>query len=379
MAPATWGWLAALLGWSLLLFFYDLDGGAGFEPVDCWVAQTAREMYENVAADGWRGLIIPEFCGEVRMQKSPGPYWAVMLTAWLRGTPVDEVSARIPSATLAVVFVLTVFWLTRRIAGDRAAVFAGFAALSSATLLYWSHRAASDLGVASLMALSLACLWIGSEATPSGPRRVMLWLAGYFCAGLAMLYKMPMPLVCVGLPALLYVALCRRWRIFASWWHLAGLALFAIPWLPWMVLVLLQEPTAWDKWRVEFLDRATGELPNVAGQDAWFYWFFYLGVAFVFTAPWCLSIPGSILRALRGSDDIDSRGRWFLLLWFGGLLVFFSAATGKETRYFLPAIAPLLCLLGVELSAFFDPRRRFNPAVERFATWVVLAAAPLAL
>ena len=377
MRPTTWGWLAALLAWAIIVCFFDLQGGAGFEPVDCWVAQTAREMYENVQETGWRGLIIPEFCGEVRMQKSPGPYWAVMLTAWLRGGEIDEVSARIPNSIGTVILVLTIFWLTRRIAGDRAAVIAGFAALSSAALLYWSHRAASDLGVTTLMTLSLACLWIGSERTPPGAKRVLLWLAGYFCAGLAMLYKMPMPLVCVGLPAVLYVVVRKRWRIFASWWHLVGLVLFALPWLPWVVLVLMQEPTAWDKWRVEFLDRATGELPNVAGQDAWYYSFFYIGVAFAFTLPWCVSIPGAIVRAFHRDDHVERNGQWFLLLWLGGLLLFFSIATGKETRYFLPALPPLLCLLGIELAAFFDPQRRATPALDRVLFWLVLLAAPL--
>lgn len=44
MSLATWGWFLALVGWTALVCFYDLDGGARFEPTDCWVAQTAREM-----------------------------------------------------------------------------------------------------------------------------------------------------------------------------------------------------------------------------------------------------------------------------------------------------------------------------------------------
>ena len=55
MAPATAGWLVALLGWTVLLCFYDLDGGPRFEPIDCWVAQTAREMQD---AGDW---LVPRF------------------------------------------------------------------------------------------------------------------------------------------------------------------------------------------------------------------------------------------------------------------------------------------------------------------------------
>ena len=132
LRPTTWAWLIALLGWTTLICFYDLSGGARFEMIDCWVAQTAREMQD---ADDW---LVPRYAGGARMQKSPGAYWAVMLTSQLRGTPVDEVSARIPNALAGILLVMTVFWLTRHVAGDKPAIFAGFATASSTMLLWWS-------------------------------------------------------------------------------------------------------------------------------------------------------------------------------------------------------------------------------------------------
>src|SRR5439155_11758744 len=100
-----------------------------------------------------------------------------------------------------------------------------------------------------------------------------------FAAGLAMLYKQPMPLLGVGLPAVLYVLLCNRWRIFASWWHVLGVVLFLLPWLPWWIaLAGLQMQasaasgeatgflTTLHKWRVEYIDRVTGDLPNIEEQ-----------------------------------------------------------------------------------------------------------------
>lgn len=363
MSGTTAAWLIALLGWTSLLAFYQLDAPVGFEPIDCWVAQTAREMSES---KDLRGYILPHFSGEVRLQKSPGPYWAVIGASWLRGGRLDEAAARLPNAVFTVLLVLTCFWLTRRIAGDRAAVFAGFATASCAIVLYWSHRGASDLGVTTLIALSLAALWIGSETYPRGSRQqAICWMLGYLAAGLAMLYKQPMPLVCVGLPALAYVLLCNRWNIFQSRWHLLGLLLFCLPWLPWVIAVLQIEPNAILKWKAEYLDRATGELPNVEAQKHWSWYFFYLGVMFAFALPWSLSIPAAVARGVRPPDGVHHLGARFLLLWLLSLLLFFSAATGKETRYFLPAMPPLLMLLGIELSRFFDPQRRANAALDR--------------
>ncbi|MBW7904514.1 MAG: glycosyltransferase family 39 protein [Phycisphaerae bacterium] len=380
-----------LLAGTTLVCFYDLSGGAGFDPPDAWVAQTAREMSEST---DWRGYVVPRFSGETRLQKSPGPYWAVLLASRGLGRPVDEFTARLPTAVLAVGLVAVIYWLARQVAGARAALFAGFAAASSLMLLYWSHRAAADLGVTTFIALSLAALWTGSERHPPGRARVALWMVGYFAAGLAMLYKMPMPLVCVGLPAALYVLLCRRWSILASPWHLLGAALFLLPWLPWVTAALLAEPVAWDKWRVEFLDRFTGDSPNVEDQQRdWKLYALYLGVVAVFVLPYTLSLPAAIWRAIRGEalprpgddapvasaagDPAAARGRWFMLIWFVGLLAFFTAAAGKETRYIVPALPPMFVLVGSELSRFFDPRRRARAALERFGAAAVTVLAPL--
>ena len=371
MSPATTGWLAALLGWTILVGVYGQQGGARFEPIDCWVAQTAREMRE---ADDW---LVPRFSGEVRMQKSPGPYWAVMLTSLVRGTPVDEVSARLPNVFAAVLLVGTVFWLTRRIAGDRAAIFAGFATSSSVLILWWSHRAASDLGLAALTTLSLAALWIASETQPPGRKRVALWMLGYFAAGLGMLYKMPMPLAVVGAPVFCYLLLRNRWSILASPWHLLGLALFLLPWLPWAIAVTQVEDAALAKWKVEFLDRFTGQLPNVAGQDDWRYMFTYLAPPLLFCLPFTLSLPSACVRAFRKQPGVNRNGTLFMFIWFASLLAFFTASTGKEWRYFLPAIPPLFVLLGIELAAFFNPERRRSPVLDRaglLAVWTFLPA-----
>ncbi|MDX2198012.1 MAG: glycosyltransferase family 39 protein [Phycisphaerae bacterium] len=351
MTPSSWAWLLSLIGCTAILSFYGIDRGAFFEPTDCWVAQTAREMLE---ADEW---LVPRFSGEVRMQKSPGPYWAVMSIAKLRGSGVDEVDARVPNAIAGVLIVASVFWLTRRISGDRAAVFAGFAAASSALVLYWTHRGASDLGLAACTTLALAMWWVALESEPRGWKRTILLHLAYFMAGLGMIYKLPMPLVICGVPAVAYLLVRGRWSLLADWRHLTGLAVFALPWLPWILAVIASEPAAWDKWKVEYFDRYTGDLPNVEGQNKWYWLFFYLAPTAIFCLPYTISLPGAIARVFRPCAETESRGRWFLMLWFASLLVFFSSAAGKETRYFLPALPPLFCLLGIDLACLFDSRR----------------------
>ena len=367
-----WAWFIALMGWSVVVCFYDLGGGAAFEMTDCWVAQSAREMLE---AGDW---LVPRFSGETRLQKSPGAYWAVMLTSVLMGSDVTEFTARVPNAIGGLMIVATVFWLALRIAGERVAIYAGFVAASSVTVVYWSHRGASDLGLAALNTVSLACLWVGTSRYVQGGRgHIVLWLGGYLFAGLGMLYKMPMPLATVGVPAVLYLLIQRRWFILKSKWHLIGLLVFLLPWLPWAIAVVVSEPNAVDKWRVEFVDRFTGDLPNVEGQGSWKMLPFYLLPLFVYAIPFCLSIPAAIVRAFRRDDTADRDGVRFLLIWIIGLFAFFTASTGKELRYFLPVMPPVFVLLGMELAVLFDSRRIVREAMVRLAVRAAWIGVPL--
>lgn len=367
-------WLLVLLVCTVGVCFYDLGGGAGFAPTDCWVAQTAREM--RASGD----YLVPRFAGETRMQKSPGPYWAVIGVSYLLGRPVDELSARVPNAVLAVVLVLTVVWLTRSIAGRRAGLYAGLTAASSVVILSWSHRGASDLGLAALIAVSLTACWRACNSEP-GWRRGGLWLAAYFVAGLGMLYKMPMPMVCVGLPMVVYVVARRRWDVLKTPWHLAGLVVFCLPWLPWAIAVLLAEPTALAKWRVEYVDRFTGDLPNIEDQKVWYFYLLYLLAPLIFCLPYSISIPGALVRGFQRAPGVNRDGAIFLLVWFFSHFAFFTASAGKELRYFLPALPPLLALLGIELQHFFDPQRRAHARIERaalLALWLLIPAGVIA-
>lgn len=372
MAPATWGWLCAILLLTVVMSFYDLGGGAGFEPTDAWVAQTAREMHDRGT---W---IVPYFADELRAQKSPGPYWAVMLTSLALHRDIDEVTTRIPNGFAAIVIVLTVFWVTRRMAGERAALFASAATAGSAFILAWSHRGASDMGLAACCTVSLASFWVALGDMQPGASRRWLIILGYFAAGLGMLYKLPMPIACVGVPMFLYVLLRNRWSALVDWVHLVGIGVFLLPWLPWAIAFVQVEPTVLDKWRVEFLDRFTGELPNVADQQTdWKQYLTYLYVPLIYCLPFSLSLPAALVRGFRKTSGVSRDGAFFMLIWFFGLLAFFSAAAGKEMRYFLPALPPLFVLLGVELALLFDPRAVINRSLVLVTTILAALLVPI--
>ena len=191
-----------------------------------------------------------------------------------------------------------------------------------------------------------------------------------------MLYKLPMPLVVCGIPAATYVLCFRRWRALFTWPHAVGLLLFLAPWVPWVIAALAYEPLAWQKWRVEFVDRFSGNLPNVEGQSDPRYLLFYLLPPAVFCLPYSVSLPGALATPFMKTLDASRRGRWFMFIWFVTLFLFFTIAVGKETRYLLPALPPLFVLLGLDLSRVFADRRA---APLRGGSRVLLTLACLAL
>lgn len=348
--PSLWPWFIALMGWTVFLSFWHLRGGPALDPMDCWVAQTAREMRQ---AGDW---LIPRFSGEVRLQKSPGAYWAVMLASMLRGQPIDEVAAKLPDATAIVVLVGAIFLFTRAVAGDRPAIFAGFAAASSTLCLGAAHKSSSDVGLMMWVAVALMSWWCAANLETTSRRRGALWCLGYLAAGIGMLWKMPMPLVCVGLPGLVYMTVRLRWRVLLNRWHLLGLVLFLLPWLPWVIAVLWTEPEAIVKWRAEVWDRFTGDLPNVQSHHHWKVMLLYIPPLFINTLPYALSLPGAVVRAFRAPPGRTRDGLIFCVIWVASLVAFFTISVGKAERYLLPALPPLFVLLGVELAAVFSWR-----------------------
>jgi hypothetical protein len=157
------------------------------------------------------------------------------------------------------------------------------------------------------------------------------------------------------------------------------LALFLLPWLPWVLTVLAVEPNALLKWRVEYWHRFTGEMPNTEAQKQWLFYLMYLGAALLLSVPYSLSVPQALVRAFKRQAGVLRDGQFFIAVWFLSLLIFFTAATGKETRYFLPAMPPLFIMLGMELARFFDPHRRADPRRDRVSLWAVVVLVPAGL
>lgn len=434
--PRTAHWLSgtagflALLGACLLVFFWDLSRGQ-MEQTDCWVGQTARELQVNLlraedAGSGedlrWIAWAVPMFSGELRLNKFPLPYWQLVAASNLLGRPIDEALVRAAGSVHALLLVLLLYAVAHRAFGPAVALYTGAVGLGSVFLLDWSHRGASDLQVSFWCCLSLFALWRAMHSTAT--RR---WMAlAYVAAGVGMLSKGPVPMVVIGAPGLVYVLLLllvpgvmgaghlpqslgrRALHLLGRlhlWW---GLPLFLLVWVPWIVVLIagvariehpdqLAQPAdglpfvsrgwemaagdVWARWKTEFVDRATGELTNVQKEQFWPLWMhvgFYPMFTLGYLAPWTLSVLPALLWPLLPPARRDRSLLLFCLIYYVAVTAFFAWSHGKEGRYTVLMLPPVIVLLGHHLHwAFARSGLGRLTWPERITAWAAAVAVPV--
>ena len=264
-------------------------------------------------------------------------YWLQMVCYQAFG--VNETSARLPSALAALLTILVVYELGRRMFGVGTGLLAGLVLVGSVGLLGAAHFANPDALLVAFCTLTLALVWTDQQ----GARRGTLAWVGVAC-GLAVLAKGPIgALAPLGI-CLAYFAWQRQLSRLLDW-RLGDVALacFLVA-APWYIWVTVDTRGAWIKgfWNKHHADRVTTAMENHSGPP-----YYYLLVLCVGLLPWSIFLGPTALhtwRRLRRPDAPDRPAVRFLVVWAGAFLVFFSLVRTKLPNYLLPAY-PAFALL----------------------------------
>jgi 4-amino-4-deoxy-L-arabinose transferase-like glycosyltransferase len=317
--------------WALLCLpnlggpsLWDIDEGNN---VEC-----AREMLDS------GNLILPTFNYQVREDKPVLIYWLQMACA--RAVGVNEWAARLPSALAALLTVLAVYEMGRRMFSVRAGLWAGLVLGTSFAFLGAAHFANPDALLVAFSTLALGLFW---HDVHSGRG----WLGGVgAAAGLAVLAKGPVGLVLPAGVALLFLVWQRRLRYLLSWrmgWFWLLLLLVAAPWYG---LVAAETKGAWIAgfWKNHHVKRMTTPLESHSGP-----YLYYLPVLLAGSAPWSIFLGGTIwhsIRQFRGGDERERSAIRLLVVWFSLYFVFFSVVQTKLPNYILPVYPAVALLTG---------------------------------
>lgn len=317
--------------------------------------------------------ILPLRAGVDIPSKPPMFHWIAAATSLASGT-FNEFTVRFPSALLASLGVLAVYFAAARLWGATAGL---VAAVVLATSPEWWRAAISarvDMTLTFFMLCTFLYFYFVYKAGGGIARSLLL----AFLAGLATLAKGPVGAALPGIAALLFLCLKRDlafvkrlylWisipfgvAVAGSWYFLAYLQGGERFFLRQVVHEILGTPLG-----------AAGHNHNV---------FYYLPALFAGMAPWSLFFPALVIYLFRRRDRLPEKELLYPLAWFAAVFVVLSLALGKRSVYILPlypAVALLFAAWWSDLSLGLAAETRWvKTAVYLIAAVFALAGATLA-
>lgn len=267
--------------------------------------------------------------------KPPLFHWSAALTYQVSGT-LNEATIRFPSAFYAILGVLLIYVLGRRLFGAAVGLLA--AAILATTMIYQNQALSArvDMTLCFFVTASLVLFYALYRGLLGNP----LWyFALYGLVGLGTLAKGPLGILLPGLVIAVFLALKRRWDLILKFAFHPGVVLALILIIGWYGLAISRGGEGFVN--RQLLSENVSRFFGGSGHSHPVY--YYLGYFFTMALPWGLFLPFLIWdgckKDWRGGDD-----RLFLLVWFAVMFVFFSLAAGKRPVYLLP-IYPALALL----------------------------------
>jgi 4-amino-4-deoxy-L-arabinose transferase-like glycosyltransferase len=360
------GHYAVLIAAGALLFLVNLGGPALWDIDEGRNATAALEMRES---GDW---IVPKFNGELRSHKPALLYWLQAAAYAVFG--VNEFAARLPSALAALVTVLLVYELGRRMFNASTGLLSGLVLASSILFCASAHFANPDALFLTFTTATLLLFWLGFT---SGQRSWFL-IAG-LAAGLAVLAKGPVGIVLPAAVVGLFLLWSGHWRLLFRRYWIGAMLLCAMVALPWYVLVSLVTKRLF---LAEFLlnhnlHRALTAMEDHSGPP-----WYYLVVLAIGLVPWSVFLcsaawygassemsVGITIRVMPSQRDDPTTTNSYRLIWcwIAVYLLAFTVAATKLPNYILP-VFPAFALL---IARFLD---RWRAGTLQLPVWLQLTS-----
>ncbi len=320
-----------LIGICLLLYFFRLGDMPLGDIDEAMHAATSKDM---VRSGDW---ITPQYNGENFYDKPPLYNWLAAFA--FMGLGFNEWAARLPAALLGLGCVLLTYWLARNMFGPPAAFLSALVLATGVEHIILSRAVVHDISLAFCVTLAMTLFFSGYK---NERHRKPAFLIGYAALGLAVVAKGPvgaaLPMMAIGL----FLIYKRQLRFLAEMQLGWGLLIFLAVAAPWYILISLKNP---DYLEYFVLKQNIGSfLSQESRHPKPFY--YYIPVLMGGFFPWSLFLPLALWRTVRAKAALHGDGLVFVLIWFGVIFVFFSAATSKLGTYILPLFPAASLLVG---------------------------------
>lgn len=380
--------------------FGALFGGPLLGDHEALVAVIARNMRMS---GEW---LVPYFLDDPFVRKPPLSYWMSAAASYLlpadslSGLPLSTAAARLPSALAAMGTVLLLWRLASQMFGVMTGRIAAIAASTSILILLFAPNATAEMALTFCCTWAAFHFWMGCQAK-SLSGRLLHWSFFYIAMGVGMLAKGPAPLALVGVPLAVWWYTHRPQRIlargggqnikragisflrglwsqsvraFTNAWVVPGIFIFAAVFVPWMIAVARVDPTAWNLWDWQYLQRFEGDYADTKHRGV----FYFVPIVLGFVAPWTLWLFEGLLAPWLGRYRGIRKPLYFVGIWGLGGVAVMSLMQFKKPYYVAPAIPGLLLLLSVPLSYWLmKPRAIQNEFAKSSRRAAILTAVAL--
>ncbi|SIS67007.1 ArnT family glycosyltransferase [Phaeovulum vinaykumarii] len=357
-APRAVG-AAILVVVSLLVMWPGFTSLPPLDRDEARFAQASRQMLDT------GDFIDIRFQDQPRYKKPVGIYW--LQSAAVAATGTDRAGAapapiwayRLPSLAAAVGAVLLTARIAAQFAAPPAGLVAGLLMTGVFSLDIEANLAKSDAALLFFILLSQAALaraWRRAAAQDFARPVLSAWTVAAFWGGLgaATLIKGPIGPMVTALTVLALVAVARRGAWLAALRPLAGLGLWALIVLPWVVAITVK--SGGEFWAASLGHDMMGKVTGVQESHG-------APPGSYLAALWVTFFPASVALALAAGAIWRARalpGVIFAAAWaIPGWLVFEASPT-KLTHYvlpFYPALALAIALVWPEVVARARRRR----------------------
>lgn len=307
---------------AIITIFSNLSGFPLLDPDEPVYAETPKEMIL------YNDFLSPKIYGEYWYDKPPMYYWLVALTYQVFG--VNDFSARFPSALLAFLTVIAIYYYGKKLFNHKVALYSALVLTTSIEFFYLGKAAVTDITLN-------FCLMVSLFAFLSKQYYVF-----YAFAGLAVLTKGPIGLFFPGVILFFYLLCLKRFNILSEMKILSGTTLFCIVALPWYIYMYSLHGTVFIESFLGFHNITRFTSPE---HPSGLLWYYYLPVLLIGFFPWITLLFQSVYRSFS-----DSYGKFdyllFLNIWAVIVFAFFSISKTKLVSYILPMFPPLAMLVG---------------------------------
>ncbi len=336
--------LWALFIISIITWFYVLGATTLVPPDEGRYAEMAREM---LSRHDW---ITPRLNDIKYFEKPPLQTWMNVLTFTLFG--LGEWQARLWTGLCGFFSILLTGYVGSRIFNRRIGFYAALVLGSSFLWSAMSHINTLDIGMATMMALTLCSLLVALHKHTTDREQRNWMLICWASMALAILSKGLIGIVLPGAVLVLYTIFARDIHIWKKIHLVKGLLLFFAIVTPWFVIVSIRNPEFAHFFFIhEHLQRFTTRIHHRTGA-----WYYFILILMAGIAPWLGVLLQGLKEGLRDHStnsnanlpDKDSKYHFqpkkMLLIWTLFIFFFFSISDSKLPAYILP-IFPALALL----------------------------------